>query len=462
MAILSADGTAFDFSTPIIIVGGGAAGMVAALTASDAGAAPLIIERDRAPSGSTGLSSGMVPACGTRLQAESGVEDSVEILAADVSAKAKGQVDANLVDAICRASGPTIDWLMADYGIELTLVGGFLYPGHSRLRMHAPPSRQGIDLIGALTRAAERACIDILTEARVADLYADGRAITGVRIERPDGSSEAIGCGALILACNGYGGNPEMVRKYIPEMAKANYFGHTGNQGDAVKWGIELGASLRDMGSYQGHGSVAHPHGILITWALMTEGGIQVNNAGKRFSNEHEGYSEQGRRVMAQDQGLAWDIYDHRLHELGLEFEDYRQAEKMGAVYAADTIEDLAGRLGLPSDGLTDTLEDCRRFSADGDPFGRDFTAKPPLSPPYYAIKVTGSLFHTQGGLAIDGEARVLHEDGSRFANLFAAGGAAMGISGPADWGYLSGNGLLSAVSLGRIAGQAATKLNRG
>ena len=82
----------FDFSTPIIIIGGGAAGMVAALTARDAGASPLIIERDRVPSGSTGLSSGMVPACGTRLQAENSVEDSVEILAADIAAKAKGSV----------------------------------------------------------------------------------------------------------------------------------------------------------------------------------------------------------------------------------------------------------------------------------------------------------------------------------------------------------------------------------
>ncbi len=444
----------FELSVPIIIIGGGAAGMVAALTIADTGITPLVIERDRVPSGSTGLSSGMIPACATRLQAENGVDDTVEILAGDVIAKAKGQVDEMLVDAICAASGPTVDWLTDDHGIELTLVGGFLYPGHSRLRMHAPPSRQGIDLIGALTHAAERTGVEILTEARVTDLHAVGGRIEGVRLERPDGTTEDIGCNALILACNGYGGNKGMVRRYIPDMESANYFGHPGNQGDAVAWGMELGAATRDLGSYQGHGSVAHPHGILITWALMTEGGIQVNSAGQRFSNEHEGYSEQGRRVMAQDQGLAWDIYDQRLHELGLEFEDYRQADKMGAVRSADSIEALAEILGLPSDALTQTLEDCRRAT---DPFGRDFSAKPWLKAPFYGIKVTGSLFHTQGGLAIDGHARVLREDGSKFPNLFAAGGAAAGISGPADWGYLSGNGLLSAVSLGRLAGQSAS-----
>ena len=74
------------------------------------------------------------------------------------------------------------------------------------------------------------------------------------------------------------------------------------------------------------------------------------------------------------------------------------------------------------------------------------------LAPPLYAIKVTGALFHTQGGLDIDAHCRVLREDGSPFVNLLAAGGAARGVSGNAVWGYLSGNGLLSAVAGGAIA----------
>ena len=93
------------------------------------------------------------------------------------------------------------------------------------------------------------------------------------------------------------------------------------------------------------------------------------------------------------------------------------------------------------------------------DTFGRDFTTKPALTPPYYAIRVTGSLFHTQGGLVIDANARVLRADGRPLPNLFAGGGAACGISGSADWGYLSGNGLLAAVTLGRIAGREAAAI---
>ena len=86
------------------------------------------------------------------------------------------------------------------------------------------------------------------------------------------------------------------------------------------------------------------------------------------------------------------------------------------------------------------------------DGFGRTFNG-PPLAPPFHAVKVTGALFHTQGGLVIDGEGRVRGQDGTPFPNLLAGGGAACGVSGSGDGGYLSGNGLLGAVVLGRAAG---------
>ncbi len=84
------------------------------------------------------------------------------------------------------------------------------------------------------------------------------------------------------------------------------------------------------------------------------------------------------------------------------------------------------------------------------------FDERSALEPPFFAVKVTGALFHTQGGLVVDPTARVLRVDGTPLPNLFAGGGAACGVSGPDVDGYLSGNGLLSAVTLGRIAGRAA------
>jgi fumarate reductase flavoprotein subunit len=255
-----------------------------------------------------------------------------------------------------------------------------------------------------------------------------------------------------------------MVEKYIPEMADALYFGHTGNKGDAVLWGQALGARLADMGAYQGHGSVAHPHGALITWAIMMEGGIQVNAEGKRFSNEHQGYSEQAVAVLAQPGGIAWDVFDGRLYELGREFEDFRQAEDAGALLAGPSVGELSTKMDVPFDAFQETIKQVRSY-ANGDaedPFGRDFTKNPPLQEPFYAIRVTGAVFHTQGGLAIDTRARVLRENGETLPNLFAGGGAARGVSGGHVYGYLSGNGLLAAVTLGRIAGRNAGKFVKG
>ncbi len=460
------DAPAFGATVQVIVIGGGAAGLTAALAIRDAGVDVVVLERDPVPQGSTALSSGFVPAAGTKAQKRLGIPDSPDLFMRDLNAKAKGQADPRLVSALAHGIGPAIDWLTERHAVPFDVIDGFLYPGHSVLRMHGTPQRTGADLMDYLRQAAERAGVEIVTEAHVHGLHAapDGR-VTGVRLDRPDGTIEDLGCEALVLACSGFGGNPDMVRRYIPEMATALFFGHTGNTGDAVSWGTALGAGLRDMGAYQGHGSVATPANILITWALMMEGGLQVNATGERFSNEHEGYSEQSVAVLSQPAGVAWNIYDQRLHDLGLAFPDYRDAVEAGAIKSAPNIEGLALKLGLSPTALAATLAETQRLAAeDGarDRFGRRFSGKPSLAAPFYGVKVTGALFHTQGGLLIDDRARVLRSTGEALPNLFAAGGAACGVSGPAVWGYLSGNGLLAAIGFGHIAGRTAAALVGG
>jgi fumarate reductase flavoprotein subunit len=261
-----------------------------------------------------------------------------------------------------------------------------------------------------------------------------------------------------VLACNGYGGNPDLLREYVPEIAGGLYYGHAGNTGDAIIWGRALGADTGDLSGYQGHGSLAHPHGILISWALMMEGAIQVNSEGKRFSNEHGGYSEQAVNVLAQPGGIAWNIYDARIHEFALSFPDYRDAVQAGAIRQAPDIAALADTTGIARNALEQTLQRVQilQRGEESDAFGRDFAGKPAFAPPYFAVKVTGALFHTQGGLLIDRTARAVDVRGNPFPNLFAGGGAACGVSGPDVSGYLSGNGLLTAIALGFMAGANA------
>jgi len=459
MRVLSSDGIEFPITVPVLIIGGGACGMIAALAAHDLGAEVLILERDATPRGSTALSSGMIPACGTKYQKDKKIDDSVAIMSTDIQKKADGQADQDIVQIVCETSGLVIDWLSETHNTKFKLVEGFLYPGHSVLRMHAPIAGTGQELMDNLSTAVGNAGIDILENAHTTILYTDqNNSVKGVQITRPDGSEELIGCDTLILACNGYGGNREMVAHYIPKMANAMYFGHPGNKGDAVIWGQKLGADTQHMSACQGHGSVAIPHGILITWALMMEGGLQVNASGERFSNEHAGYSEQAIEVLQQDGGVVWNIYDLTCHELGLTFDDYRNAECQGAIKTADTIADLALIVNLPIEALKHSIT---QMSGTGiDRYGRDLSKTGALKPPYYAVKVTGALFHTQGGLKINTSARVLHKKNAEpLPNLFAGGGASCGISGAQIKGYLSGNGLLTAFTLGYIAGKSAAEM---
>jgi fumarate reductase flavoprotein subunit len=146
------------------------------------------------------------------------------------------------------------------------------------------------------------------------------------------------------------------------------------------------------------------------------------------------------------------------------QFDDYHDALKAGAIMSAESWEELAATAGLPRDALLETVTEVRALvqGAARDAFGRDFTQKPMLSGRLHAVRVTGALFHTQGGLAVDPDARVKRKAGGVFPNLFAGGGAARGVSGPDPTGYIAGNGLLTATTLGKIAGRVAAAQTAG
>lgn len=426
---------------PVAIVGAGACGLTATLGLREAGIDVVLLERDARPCGSTALSSGFVPAAGTAAQRAAGVDDDPVRFAADIQAKALGTAAPHLVEAYARASAPALE-LLARHGLVFELLQGFLYPGHSVPRMHTLHARTGAALVDALASAAEAAGAMRLDHAHVHELWCDdaGR-VLGLAARRPDGAEERLACRALLLACNGFGGHRAMVERLLPEMREAVFAGHAGNDGSAIAWAEALGLALADLGGYQGHGSWAVPQGALITWALMMEGGIQVNARGERFHDETAGYSEAAVDVLAQPGGIAWNLFDTRLLALGRSFPDFVAAEATGAVHHAADAAVLAAWIGCDAAALEHTLAGTR------------------LAAPYCAVKVTGALFHTQGGIAVDADCRALWRDGQPHPNLLAAGGAARGVSGNAVWGYLSGNGLLSAVAGGFIAARTLRRL---
>ncbi len=454
-------GATFDATVDVAIVGAGAAGLVAALRAREAGADVLLLERDPLPSGSTALSAGLIPAPATRFQAAAGIADSAEAFAADILAKAHGEPDPAAVALLASTIGPAVEWLADKHGLPFSVIADFTYPGHSARRMHGLPSRSGRELMEHLAAAAEQAGAMILTEAAVDRLIAaeDGL-ILGVEAARPDGSRERIGCKALILACNGYGGDPELVARHIPAMAGARYFGHPGNRGDAILWGSALGASLRHLSGYQGHGSVAEPHGILITWATITEGGFQVNGEGRRFHDESKGYSEAAAAVIAQEGGVAWQIFDARIASIARQFEDFRQAEAQGAVIEAADWQGLESRLRLPAGSLQGVAAevDALNATARGTPSAATGAALP-RSWLHFARSGSAARSFTRRAVSWSMMAHAFWAERPALRQSLRRGGAACGVSGTDASGYLSGNGLLTAVGYGFIAGARAARL---
>ncbi|MBX2846789.1 MAG: FAD-dependent oxidoreductase [Acidiferrobacterales bacterium] len=454
----------FEITYPVVIIGAGACGLCAALAVRDIGRDVLVLEQDKTPLGTTGMSTGLIPAAGTSEQDDAGIKDSPSIFSQDILSKTNYQADAKVVGRLAQESAETISWLRDQHQVPLSLVSGFTYPGHSVNRMYGTPHRSGAELMAALEAAANNCGVDILTESLVEDLIVDMQnRVLGIRYLRPNGETEEVGCDALILACCGFAGNESMVAQYIPEMTEAVFYGHPGNKGHAIYWGQKLNAQLGDMGAYQGHGGLAYGHGIPILWPSIMQGGFQVNMYGERFSDESKGYSEQSVNVLEQPEGIAWSIFDERIYQSMLDFDDFNQAVNAGAVTKAATLAELASHMKVPLEALARTVG-LVAGCANGDvidQFQRDFSKTPMLKAPYFCARVTGALFHTQGGLLVNEDARVMASDGTPLPNLFAGGGAARGISGPGGDGYIAGNGLLTATSFGKIAGRcAATQLS--
>jgi hypothetical protein len=160
------------------------------------------------------------------------------------------------------------------------------------------------------------------------------------------------------------------------------------------------------------------PHNALITWACISGGGFQVNSKGRRLSNEALGYSEQAAEVMRQPGGFAYEIFDERIAAIARQFPDFRDAEKVGALSGANTIEELAALVDIQLAALASEFGELARAreSRMPDRFGRNFSSQSELKPPYLAVKVTGALFHTQGGLMITPKMRVVRPScGRRF-----------------------------------------------
>lgn len=443
----------------ILVVGAGACGLTAAIVADQAGANVAIVEQAVSIGGNTALSSGSIPAAGTRLQRQKGIEDHAHIFEQDLQQMTASHDASEVASMLAHLSSQLIDWLTDEVGVKLTLIDAYKHVGHSITRLHGPPSRQGSQLLSDLAAETTRRGIPIAFETSLVDLIANDGAVVGAALIGRDQRVTTVTAAKTVLACNGFGASEALKATHISGSGNLLYFGAPSSDGTALRTATPLGAALGNMQAYQGHASVSTKLQSLVTWTVVERGGMIIDASGRRIGNETTGYSAFA-AIEASGDAPFHLIFDAEICESVRQGQtDFGEIISMGASYCQDSFETLCHVIDVPPDESTRTLTNATSAARGDqtDEFGRLDWGKGPLRPPYHAIEISPALFHTQGGLRVNTQAQVLREDGSVICGLYAGGGAAVGISGKSGpEGYVSGNGLLSACGLGYVAGRHA------
>lgn len=445
-----------DVTTDIVIIGGGLAGLTASLSASDAGKEVILVERMGYVGGNCLLSTGILQAAGSQLQAAAQIEDSAEIYWNDMSTGDAAPRDPVQMKMVADYSGTTIDWL-----VEKGVVFSETVPqatGSTAYRAHlAMPDASG--LVTPLQADAEAAGVDIRMNTLATGYIMEGSAVKGITVTGENGETYHIYADKVILACGGFGASAEMLEKYWgAEYAAMTYAGVVGTKGEMLEEAFNIGAAKLDMDKANyGSPTVDVTKNMLITAMVMTYGAILVDNTAQRFCNETASAFDVAvivtNQTAATNSDCVYEIFDSQ--EVGLvpKIQTYID---MGITTQADTIEELAALVGLDADALQATMDEYNACVGGAeDEFGRSIYQNPIEEGPFYCIKVNSGGVMTFGGVAINETCQVLDESGAPIEGLYAAGEC---VGGYRAYGYVCGDSNIHSAVTGMLAGKYAAE----
>ena len=381
--------------------------------------------------------------------------------------KAMSFADPELVSSFAAAAGPTLRWLES-FGIRFdVLPTPFLTTCTPRLS----PRGGGLALIEALAAAAERLGVEFFYETTAQDLITEAGVVTGVEARRRGHGTMRFRGSAVVLASGGYEGNPEMLAGYVGAralflrpVARGGYY----NKGEGIRMALRIGAApCGDFGSY--HAEPIDPRsGIAEPAIFVFPYGILINREGLRFVDEAPGtvdahYESITRRIFQQTEGIAYVILDAKIDDVPNKQVAIRTDQPP---IVADSVEALAGQIGVPADALEATLAAYNAACRPGmfKPLEVDGLATSGLWPPksnwartidrapFHAYPIISSNVFTFGGLKVNGNGQVLASDGDPIDGLYAAG-ETVGLYYKT---YTGSTSVLKGAVFGRLAGQHA------
>lgn len=449
-------------SADVVVIGGGAAGISAAIEAAERGARVILLEKMSYLGGNTLRATGGINGAETAAQGAAGIVDTREEFFRDTVQSGHGKNDKNLVRIMIDRSAGTIQWL-TDLGADLKDVGRLA--GHGTSRTHRPSGGApvGKELLPVLTARLHSLGVEVRTENKAVELDftrpkgGEPPRILGVFAETREGRRYKIKAGAVVVATGGFGASPELYVKMNPDLRGFKTTNHPGANGDYLDLLQDLQVALVDMAYIQAHPTVEPDNGVLITEAVRGNGGILVNREGNRFTDELAFRDILSRHILEQPEKSAYLIFDRSIRE-SLSATDTYFA--LNLIDQAETLPVLAGKLGISPRGLEEGVARYNAFYRGGidEEFGRNNMARPLKEPPFFGVKVVPAVHHCMGGIKIDTKTRVLDQEGRIIPGLYAAGEATGGVHGA---NRLGGNSLTDAVTFGRMAGAEAARFRR-
>ena len=369
-----------------------------------------------------------------------------------------GQYD--LVKILTDRALESVNWL-EEIGVEYDKNIVFAPVGALWRRGHKPVKSYGTAFILALTKYVEEHLGKIITDSPVKEFILENGEIKGVIATGVNGQKITVHAKAVVLASGGFGANTKMLKEYNTYWSNIDDNIKTTNSyamtGDGILLGKTVGAALAGMGFTQMM-PVSDPEtGELFSGVQVPpENYVIVNREGKRFVNEFSGRDVLTKAAIEQG-GLFYLIADDEIKKTAANTSQEKLDLQVaaGTLFRADTIEELAVKVGMDPAILRSTVDKYNTYVDQGfDPeFHKDTFSLKVEKAPFYATPRKPAVHHTMGGLKIDTNARVLDENGQPIKNLYAAGEVAGGIHAG---NRLGGNALTDIFTFGRIAGKTA------
>jgi len=466
----------WDKETDVVVVGYGGAGACAAIAARDAGAEVVVLEKRDVPGGSTAVCGGLTYAADTSVQEANGIEDSAEKMYQHYLNAGKGLNDPELVRIAADKSADNIDWLIG-LGAECpnppTVSGAEVNVGSEPIaRVHGVTYGEltgGAAFFRVLADAAEAKGSEILMGTPAKQLVVDANGeVVGVKAESGGKEISIKARKAVILTTGGFTRNKEMLAAYTRQGYYCQPLGVPGLTGDGHRMALALGADVANMSEILGIPGLTLPGAVSATyalWSFMPDlPGIFVNINGKRFVDEFAFYDWKNTELLEQPEVRCFSVFDDEMRQAGAGrivtgfSDDLEKEVSEGIVVKADTITELAGKMGVPAAALEATIA---KWNADVEAgvdseFGRTAALGPIATSPFYAFETFPTSFDNSGGLKINAEAQVVNVWGTVIRRVYAAGQTSGGVIGEHYPG--SGTALNALVTFGRIAGQNAAK----